>query len=350
MPFSMRYYRSRSGHVERGSLGWRGILFTSFILAGPILSVAVADPPPIQWKLTRPLLSQGEPGGFDETAIKDPSIVFYDGFWHLFYTARGQGEYTTGYTRAKTLGDLGQAKRYRLPTVRGASRYGCAPQIFYFAPQETWYLIFQNRNSNYQPAYVTNPDIFNPAGWSEAKNLLDKDTNRRWIDFWIICDAQHAYLFYTEAHRAVMFRRTSLADFPSGWGPAREAFIGVHEAVHIYKVAGRPQYDMIFERNTTEGRSFGLARSDTLEGPWNKVTDAYATGAQLAYSGPGEPWSEMVSHGEALRRGYDQQLEYDPADRRWLIQGLRHADATAPYPTLRWQLGIIERTDPPLPD
>ena len=323
----------------------------TLLFMGPIFrGVADESHESVPWKLALPLLNQGARGGFDETAVKDPSIVFYDGFWHLFFTARGNGEYTTGYVRGKSLADLGEAKRYRLPTVRGESRYGCAPQIFYFAPQKIWYLIFQHRDANYQPAYVTNADIFDPTGWSEAKNLLRKDTERRWIDFWVICDAKHAYLFYTEAHRAVMFRRTALAQFPGGWSPAREAFTGVHEAVHIYKVANRRQYDMIYERNTGVGRSFGLARADALEGPWEKVTDAYATGSQLVYQGQGKRWTEMVSHGEALRSGYDQHLEYNPRDGRWLIQGLRHADAHVPYPALRWQLGIIERDDQPLPE
>jgi len=29
----------------------------------------------------------------------------------------------------------------------------------------------------------------------------------------------------------------------------------------------------------------------------------------------------MVSRGVAIRSGYDQQMEYDPINCRWLIQG-----------------------------
>lgn len=349
MPSTARHHRWPTDHAQIRAYCRYGYALVIFLIVDLLPGITLADesPEPVRWNLRLPLLSGGSRGDFDEAAVKDPSLVFYDGFWHLFFTARGRGEYTTGYVRGHTLADLRRAKRYRLPTVRGKARYGCAPQIFYFAPQKTWYLIFQNRDSNYQSAYVTNRDIFDPIGWSEAKNLLRKDSGHKWIDFWVICDKKYAYLFYTQAHSTVMVRRTALALFPGGWGPAREVLSGVHEAVHIYKVAGQQKYDMIFERNTGEGRSFGLARADSLEGPWKKVTDAFATGSQLVYRGQGKPWTEMVSHGEAIRSGYDQHLQYNPTDGRWLIQGLRHADATAPYPALRWQLGIIERDDQP---
>ncbi|MCB1129070.1 MAG: ThuA domain-containing protein, partial [Verrucomicrobiae bacterium] len=94
-----------------------------------------------RWRIEAPLLEPGPPGAFDETAVKDPSIVRADGRWHLFYTARGRGEYTTGYVSAAELGDLPRSERHELTTIRGkASRYGCAPQVFCFAPQGLWYL------------------------------------------------------------------------------------------------------------------------------------------------------------------------------------------------------------------
>ena len=44
---------------------------------------------PAIWMAGPPLFSAGQPGAFDKTAVKDPSIVFADGLWRLFYTARG---------------------------------------------------------------------------------------------------------------------------------------------------------------------------------------------------------------------------------------------------------------------
>jgi predicted GH43/DUF377 family glycosyl hydrolase len=48
------------------------------------------------WSAGPVLFAPGERGTFDETAVKDPSIVYHEGRWHLFYTARGQGKYSLG--------------------------------------------------------------------------------------------------------------------------------------------------------------------------------------------------------------------------------------------------------------
>jgi hypothetical protein len=41
------------------------------------------------WKPELSILDPGSKGSFDETAVKDLSIVFAGGKWHVFYTARG---------------------------------------------------------------------------------------------------------------------------------------------------------------------------------------------------------------------------------------------------------------------
>jgi len=210
--------------------------------------------------------------------------------------------------------------------------------------KKKWYLLFQNLDSNYQPMICHNKNISDVNGWSTPEVLLRKESAQKWIDFWIICDQDRAHLFYTEGHRGIMHRSTTLEAFPHAWGPAEQVFSGVHEAAHIYKVLSRPEYHMIYERNTPEGRCLGLAIAATLEGPWRKVTDRYATGDQLHYAPTEKKWTEMVSHGEAIRSGYDQYLEYDPANGRWLIQGILGSESHAPYPTLPWQLGIITAT------
>jgi len=209
----------------------------------------VGDSPENKWEVSSPILSAGPEGSFDEISVKDPSVVFYKDKWHVFYTARGKGEYTTGYVSAKKLSDLKSAQRHELKMLRGKSRYGCAPQVFYYKPQGKWYLIFQNWDSNYQPVFSTTTMISKPETWSEPKPLLLKDTNAKWIDFWVICTTEKAYLFYTEDHNSVILRSTSLKDFPNGWSKGKMVFKDVHEAVHIYKVKGRTEYHMIYELN-----------------------------------------------------------------------------------------------------
>jgi len=297
------------------------------------------------WKLSEPVFLPGSEGTFDEVAVKDPSLVFFEGYWHLFYTARDSQEYTTGYASAKRLEDLTHAKRHELTMIRGNTRYGCAPQIFYFEPQATWYLLFQTRDTNYQPAFSTTQTISDPGSWTKPQILLKKDEPKKWIDFWIISDEKKVYLFYTQAHKNIIVRSTRIQDFPMGWSKGSQVFSEVHEAVHIYKVKGKEEYHMIYELNTEGIRSFGLATATQLEGPWKKQTDSYARGDQLVYAGAGEPWSDMVSHGEVIRAGYDQRMEYNPTNCQWLIQGMLKKDSGLPYPLLSWKLGLMTLGD-----
>lgn len=319
-------------------------LFTIFLLIGwnLIFSQNNLQTANSKWIVSDPILEKGESGSFDETAVKDPSIVYFNNAWHLFYTARGNKEYTTAYVTAPHLKDLNKAPRFEMKTIRGKTRYGCAPQIFYFEPHQKWYLIFQNRDSNYQPAFSTNTEINNPNTWTIHQNLLEKNSDKKWIDFWVIADKEKVYLFYTEGHNGVMVRSTNINQFPNNWGPAKMVFSNVHEAVHLYKVANKNEFHMIYELNNKGVRSFGLACAKNLEGPWEKVKNNYATGEQLYYGKNQQKWTEIVSHGEVIRSGYNQQLEYNPTNCKWLIQGLNKNDLGNDYPSLPWKLGIIE--------
>lgn len=314
------------------------------VLPGMMILLAVTLPGWFsqgQWVVGKVILAPGTAGSFDETAVKDPSIVYADGRWHVFYTARGQGQYTTGYVSSATLSALNQAPRHHLPMVRGVTNsYGCAPQVFFFRPEQRWYLVFQTRDEYYQPAYCTTTTLTNPSSWSPAQPLLTKEEDAKWIDFWVICDEHQARLFYTRNHQDVIMRTTRLEDFPSGWGEPVKVFSGVHEAVHIYRVFQQHRYHMYYEM-VDQARSYGLAEADQLEGPWRVVDTALLSGAQLVYPLGRQPWTEMVSHGELIRCGTDERLEYDPNHIRFLIQGLKRSQYSNPYPEMPWQLGML---------
>ena len=330
--------------VVHDMLRCRTLLCWLLLVGGAVASVSNAAE--AKWRLGTPVLSPGAAGAFDEVAVKDPSVVFFAGRWHVFYTARGRGEYATGYVSAESLEQLQAARRHEIESMRGrGSRYACAPQVFFFRPQGLWYLICQTRDANYQPVYATTKTIEKPDSWSTPKPLLPKDEKAKWIDFWVICDASSAYLFYTRRHRDVYVRTTAIEKFPSGWSAGAKAFGPVHEAAHIYKAKGRGEYHMIYELNEGGVRSFGLATARQLGGPWNKVTDTWATGSQLT-GGAGENlWTDIVSHGEAIRSGCDERLEYDAENPRLLIQGRTGTTADGPYQDLSWKLGIIDRVE-----
>jgi len=296
------------------------------------------------WTVGRPVFGPGPRGSFDEVSVKDPSVVFFDGMWHVVYTARNNRTCTMGYVSANDLSGLQSAPRHELVAVRGGTRYDCAPQIFYFELQQRWYLVFQNRDAFYQPVFSTTATIGRPESWSRPAALVRKDEPAKWIDFWVICDETKACLFYTREHRDVFVRTTTLEAFPRGWGEGRKVFSGVHEAVHVYKVKGRNEYHMIYELKDEAGRrSFGLATARERTGRWKKVTDAHATGEQLQFSDGQAKWTEMVSHGEAIRAGFDQRMEYEPNTCRWLIQGLMTRELDKPYVLLPWRLGVMSK-------
>jgi hypothetical protein len=298
-----------------------------------------------RWEISEPLLVPGPEGSFDEIAVKDPSIVFFEGSWHLFYTARSKTEYTTGYISSTELSGLQSAQRHELDMIRGKSRYGCAPQILYFEPQRKWYLIFQTRDSNYQPMFSTTTTIAKPESWSKPSRLVRKDTGAKWIDFWVISDKKKVYLFYTQSHNEVITRSTNLEKFPGGWTEGRKILDGAHEAVHVYKVKDQKEFHMIYELNDGEMRSFGLAIAKDLAGPWRKTTDNYAAGNKLSTFGEASTWTEMVSHGEVLRSSYNEEMEYNPDGCRWIIQGIRRENARDSYPSLPWKLGIMKEIE-----
>ena len=58
-------------------------------------------------------------------------------------------------------------------------------------------------------------------------------------------------------------------------------------------------------------------------------------------SGKANAWTEMVSHGELLRAGCNEQMEYDPKNCTWLIQGILTKDSKLPYESQPWKLGLM---------
>jgi len=297
-----------------------------------------------EWIASAPIFQPGAAAGaFDEVAVKDPSLFFFEGRWHLFYTTRSKKRYRIGYAAAETLEGLADATRCPLVQLRGEhSEYAAAPQVFFFAPQQLWYLIFQTRDANYQPVFSTTETIAVPESWSKPEPLVKKEGAAKWIDFWTLCDNDRAYLYYTRDHRDVCVMDTALEAFPKGFSNPRVVFTPVHEAVHVYKVRGGSQYHMVCEyQDAKDMRHFGLAVASHPLGPWTLAKERYAAAEGLLFSDATPRWTAEVSHGEAIRSGYDQRLEYDPAHTRLIIQGLPSGAHAGPYELLPWSLGLI---------
>jgi endo-1,4-beta-xylanase len=57
---------------------------------------------------------------------------------------------------------------------------------------------------------------------------------------------------------------------------------------------------------------------------------------------PDPAWADNISHGELLRAGCDETMTVDPADLRFLIQGVNNsAKGSGGYGMIPWRLGLL---------
>jgi hypothetical protein len=303
-----------------------------------------------QWKMSGPLLAPADRPEDPCYSVKDPSVVFYQGRWHVFCTIRStKRSHQIEYLSFADWKDAPTARRHVLTMSNG---FFCAPQVFYFAPQKKWYLICQASDESWQPkygaAYCTATDVADPASWSKLKPLGAKPAGgKSGLDFWIICDDEKAYLFFTTNDGRMWREETRLADFPAGWSEAKLALQGdIFEASHTYKLQGLEKYLTLIEAQGGRGwRYYKAYLADRLDGDWQPLAASKEkTFASMANARPsGEPWTDSISHGELLRAGTDQRLEVDPANLRFLFQGVSdRARGGKPYGQIPWQLGILE--------
>lgn len=305
---------------------------------------------PQLWEYSAPLISPEVREREPSHAQKDPSIVFHNGRWHLFMTVKLPRRSAIEYCSFARWEEANASPRTLLPV--SASDYYCAPQIFYFRPHQLWYLVYQvgvPGQDKMWVAYSTTADIADPHSWTPAKPMLDggQDDPRRvgGLDYWIICDAQRAYLFLTSLDGRMWRLWTRLEDFPRGFGHCELALQArVFEASHTYKLKGRDQYLTLIEENGRRYYKGYLA--DRLDGEWRPVADTAEhplAGWNNIRPAPGvEPWTDNVSHGELLRDSNDETLTVDPTKLRFLFQGMWDKDkAGSAYGQFQWRLGLL---------
>ena len=339
------------------------ITFTAVVVLSPILGCGGEQPSGAKsevaadflagsfgWRVSQPLVTPLQRPGDTLYSVKDPSVVYYQGRWHLFCTIRGQNrshqvEYITFADWKKT----DEAKRYLLNMHSG---FFCAPQVFYFRPHKKWYLICQASDESWEPkygaSYATSTDIADPASWSPLAPLGHRLADgKSGLDFWIICDDAKAHLFFTTLDGRMWREETSLSDFPKGWSEPVLAIKGdIFEASHTYKLKGLEKYLTVVEAQGGHGwRYFKAYLADRLDGEWTALADTRDKSfASMANTQPeGERWTDCISHGELLRAGFDERLEVDPANLRFLFQGVADEErADKPYGQIPWRLGMLE--------
>ena len=324
-------------------------VFISAFVPGFSAELNADLPRTFKWKVSPPLVS---PVVRDDRcfSVKDPSVVFYNGKWHLFCTIRSQKRtHQIEYLNFEKWEDADKAPRNILNLTDG---YYCAPQVFYFTPHKKWYLIYQvieqTRRPALQPAWSTTDDISNPASWTKPKLLFSNaPTNiNQWIDFWVICDEKKAHLFFTSLDGRMWRSETELNAFPDGWTQPKIVLRGdIFEASHTYKIKDKNLYLTIVEAQASGGRRYYKAYyANALDGEWRPLADSYQNPfASTVNTIPiGERWTDSFSHGEILRAGFDEKLEIDLKNLKFLFQGVSDKDrAGKSYGEIPWRLGIL---------
>lgn len=301
----------------------------------------IASPP-----LIEPVAGRDDPCH----AIKDPSVVFNDKNWHIFATIRSRKR--THQIEYLSFTDWGKAAKANRVVLRLTDGYFCAPQVFWYTPQERWYLVYQvsepTRKPALQPAYSTTTSIAKPGSWTKPKLLFDKhpDNVRAWIDFWTISDGERMHLFFTSNNGKMWRTATTTADFPHGWDKPAVVLEGdIFEASHTYKVRGLEKFLTLIEAQGPGGRRYYKAYiADRLDGKWTGLADTL----KRPFAAPDNVrdkaahWTDSFSHGELLRAGRDERLEIDPKRLQFLFQGVSDKERQGKkYGEIPWKLGLL---------
>jgi hypothetical protein len=310
-------------------------------------------PTSFKWSSSGPLIVP-KSDSHNLAGIKDPSIVYYNGEYHVFASTAKASGYNLVYINFKDFSSANSAQFHYLDQSKIGTGYRAAPQVFYFAPQKLWYLVYQNGNA----AYSTNADISNPAGWSAPKNFFASQPSiitqnigkGNWVDMWVICDTANCHLFSSDDNGHLYRSQTSVSNFPNGFGSTVIALSdpnpnNLFEASNVYNVGGK--YLLLVEAVGSDGaRYFRSWTTTSLSGKWTPLADSqnnpFARSNNVAFSGT--PWTKSISHGELVRTNVDQTMTVSPCKLRYLYQGL-NPTATGTYDGLPWKLGLLTQTN-----
>lgn len=290
---------------------------------------------PLRWTSTGPLMSPKNAGW---VSIKDPSIVKYNGTYHVYATY-----YDTAYkSMYASFTDWNSAQQVPHISMNG-SRVGntVAPQVFYFRPHKKWYLITQ-----WPGSYATTDDIANP-NWSAKQKLLQGEPSGA-LDFWVICNDTHCYLYFSRDDGVLYVSKTTIGNFPnfSGYSIVMEDHRGngnqyLFEAPNVYKLDGQNKYLLMVEAYISGPRLFRSWTATSLDGPWTPLADTETNPFAGNYNveWPTGKWADGISHGELVRSGYDERLTVDPCNLEFLYQG--QAGTSSNYNTIPYKLGLL---------
>jgi endo-1,4-beta-xylanase len=333
------------------------------LLVSVALSAVGADatsglPASFRWHSSGVLISPKSDSSHNIVAIKDPSVVFFHDRWNVYATtANSAGNFSMVYTAFTDWSRAGAARQFYLdrnPNI--GTGYRAAPQVFFFAPQHKWYLVYQTGAGG---SYSTADDPGRPDTWSAPRNFYSAmpDIIRQnigsgfWVDFWVICTSVNCYLFSSDDNGHLYRSQTTVAEFPNGFTNTVIALsdpnrFRVFEASNVYRVEDTHSYVLLVEAIGSDGRRYFRSwTSPSLAGSWTGLADTesnpFARSNNVTFGTTA--WTRDISHGEMIRDGIDQTLTIDSRHLRYLYQGL-DPTASGPYNRLPWRLGLLTQT------
>lgn len=310
-----------------------------------------------QWSSSSILISPKSDTSHSLVSIKDPSVVYYNGHYHVFAsTVNSAGSYSMVYLNFTDWSSASSATPYYLDKSAIGVGYRAAPQVFYYAPQSLWYLVYQTGSN---ASYSTNTDIANPAGWTAPKGFYSSMPTTiqqnigsgTWVDMWVICGSVNCYLFSSDDNGHLYRSQTSLANFPSGMSEPvialSDSKFKLFEASNMYKVSGAQEYLLLVEAIGSDGKRYLRSwTTDAINGAFtglaNTESRPFARSTNVTFSGT--VWTKDISHGEMIRAGYDQSMVINPCNLRYVYQGF-DPTSTASYTFLPWRIGMLTQTN-----
>ena len=265
---------------------------------------------PLKWKSSGVLIKPVSDETHKLVSVKDPTVVYYNDMWHVYATtANAQGNWSMVYLSFKDWSEAANAKPYYIDNNPNLTGYHCAPQVFYFRPHKKWYLIYQSQH----PQYSTTDDLSKPETWTKPESFFASkpaSAPRLWIDYWVICDDTHAYLFFTGDNGRFYRSRTKIEDFPQGMSDPEIAIEETRETLFegsmTYKIKGTDKYLTLVE-GLGPSRYYRAYMSDRLDGKWTPIPDADTYRASVC----GDQQRDVRGRRRAVDRGY-QPRRIDP--------------------------------------
>ena len=303
-----------------------------------------------QWSSTGPLIAPQPDSTHNVVSVKDPSVVRdNNGTWHVFMTtANTAGGWSMAYT---SFSDWSQAPYARLtyldtnPNI--GTGYRAAPQVFYFAPRNEWYLVYQTGS----PSYSTSTNPGDPQSWSAPRNFMSGQAAGGTLDYWVICDDAMCYLFSANDDGRLYRAETTVGEFPNGFRNTQvvlqDSQFALFEGEAVYRVDDTNTYLLMMEAIGSDGRRYYRSwTANGLTGQWQPLanTEANPFARSNNVSFPEGAWTRDISHGELIRSGNDQTMRIDSCRLQFLYQGM-DPSAGGDYSQLPWRLALLTQTN-----